>query len=412
MTMLPIVRGKMSHTLRDDILMLFRSAFFNLNDVKQIRNFENTLAKRINQSECIVFPYARTAIYFTLKSAELKPGDCILMPSITIKAILDVVIDLGLKPVFVDSDLNTACLDISSLKQRILEHKPKACLLTYLFGVMPEMEHIIHELRANDIFIIEDFSQAFNASYKGQKAGTFGNVSIYSASSVKTFDTYGGGLAFTSDLKLGRSLRNHQATLVPPSRRVLISKVISSLIKNLITNRVVFSFGLFHILKILNKKQNNKFDRFVGIRTTSPINSLPSEWFYSYSSTQAKIGIKLLQRVDASDLSRINYALDLISKVTNVEIVSGSKSSNSIFWQLIALPTKPQSFREFLYTNGIDSAQTSLIEISQLPEYGIKSDTPKADYLHKHAVYLPCYAGLKQRERNHIINTLNDCKLN
>ena len=98
--MLPIVRGKMSHTLRDDILMLFKSTFFNINDSKQIRIFEKSLAETIGQSECIAFPYARTAIYYTLKSADLKPGDYILMPSITIKAILDVVMDLELKPVF------------------------------------------------------------------------------------------------------------------------------------------------------------------------------------------------------------------------------------------------------------------------------------------------------------------------
>lgn len=402
----------MSHTLRDDIYMLFNSIFFNINKTRNIRDIESILAKKICQSECIVFPYARTAIYFTLKSAGLKPGDRILMPSITIKAILDVVIDLELKPVFVDSDLDTACMSIDSLRKRIREDKPQACLLTYLFGIMPEMEQLIDELKSNDVFIIEDFSQAFNASYRGQKAGSFGNVSIYSASSVKTFDTYGGGFAFTSNLKLSRSLRNYQATLMPPSRRLVISKVINSLIKNVVTSRFVFSFGLFHILKILNKKQNNKYDRFVGTRVKNPINSLPREWFYSYSSTQARIGIKLLQRVDRNDLSRIKYAQNVISKVTGIQIISGSKNSNSIFWQLIALPKEPQNFRKFLYTNGIDSAQTSLIEISQLPEYEIKSDTPQADYLYKHAVYLPCYSNLKQHERQHIIKTLNSYKLN
>jgi len=334
------------------------------------------------------------------------------MPSITIKSILDVVLDLELKPVFVDSDLDTACMSIDSLRKSIREDKPKACLLTYLFGIMPEMEHIIYELKSNNIFIVEDFSQAFNASYQGQKAGSFGDVSIYSASSVKTFDTYGGGLAFTSNLNLSRSLKNYQATLMPPSRRLLISKVINSLIKNLVTSRFVFSFGLFQMLKTLNKKQNKKFDRFVGTRATNPINSLPREWFYSYSSTQARIGLKLLQRVDINDLSRINYAQDVLTKVTGIKLISGSKNSNSIFWQLIALPEDPQNFRKFLYTNGIDSAQTSLIEISQLAKYGIKSDTPKADYLHKHAVYLPCYSKLKQHERQHIIKTLNSYKLN
>jgi perosamine synthetase len=401
----------MSHTLQDDIAMLFKCMFLNIGDSKQIRNLEITLANRIGQSHCIVFPYARTAIYYTLKSAGLKPGDRILMPSITIKAILDVVLDLELNPVFIDSDLDTACFSIDSLKEKIKEFKPKACLLTYLFGIMPEIENIISELKSKNILIIEDFSQAFNASYNGKQAGSFGDVSIYSASAVKTFDTYGGGFAFTSDQKLGRILRNYQSTLAPPTRRALIGKVINSLIKNLVTNKFVFSFGIFHILKMLNRKKIVKFDRFVGIRTTSPIDRLPAEWFNSFTSAQANMGLKLLKRVNSNDLLRINYAQDLISKVTNVRIISGSKSSKSIFWQLIALPNEPQKFREFLYLNGIDSAHTSLIEISQLPKYGIKSITPNADYLHKHAVYLPCYSSLNLGERSHIIDTLNAYKL-
>jgi perosamine synthetase len=404
--MLPIVRGKISHTLRDDLSMLFKCLVLKINDEKKVKDFENIIAKKIGQTECIAFSHARTALYFTLKSLDLKPGDYILMPSITIKAILDVILDLKLKPVFVDSDLKTACFDLESLRNQIKKFDPKVCLITYLFGLMPDMDPIIHELKKSSIFIIEDFSQALNASYKGTNAGLFGKVSIFSASTVKTLDTYGGGLAFTSDTKLIDSLRNYQSNLISIPRIKLIQKVGISCFKNIITSRFIFSLGIFQILKFLILRNSKKFDRFVGLRSTNPITKLPKEWFFSYSSIQATMGLNFLKRIEANDISRINFARELISKVTNVEILSGGYESQSVFWQLIALPKEHNNFRKFLYANKIDTAYTSLIEISQLPKYQIESLTPNADYLYNNGVYLPCYAGLNLIERAHIIATV------
>jgi dTDP-4-amino-4,6-dideoxygalactose transaminase len=335
-----------------------------------------------------------------------KPGDKILMPAITIKSILDVVLSLGLVPIFVDSDIDTACFELESLEENISKFAPQVCLVTYLFGVMPDIERIVTLLRANKIFIIEDFSQAFNASSNGKKAGSFGDVSIYSASAIKTFDTYGGGFAFTDNLKLNIDLRHFQSTLKKPSRIALMKKILNYFVKNLITNKYIFASGVFQILRFLTSKGSEKFDRFVGRRSVGPINELPMEWFYSYTSVQAKKGLQLLGTVEANDVSRVSFAKDVISTVTNLHFISGQVEANSIFWQLIAIPRDPQKLRKFLYSRGIDSAYTSLIEISKLPQYGIDAPTPNADRIHKNAVYIPCYAHLNSDERSHIIDTL------
>ena len=404
--MKPIVRGRFSHSLQDDLSMLLKSSFSNLENSKQITEIEVAVANKIGRSNCVVFPLARTALYFVLKSMDFKPGDRILMPAITIKPILDVVLSLGLVPIFVDSDIDTACFEIESLEENISKFAPQACLVTYLFGVMPDIERIIALLRANDIFIIEDFSQAFNASFNGKKAGSFGDVSIYSASAVKTFDTYGGGFAFTDNSKLNTDLRHFQSTLKRPSRIALINKILNYFAKNLVTNKYVFASGIFQVLHFLTSKGSEKFDRFVGRRSVSPINELPTAWFYSYTSVQAKKGLELLSNVEANDRSRVSFAKDVVANVTNLHFISGQAEVNSIFWQLIVIPKDPKKLRKFLYSRGIDSAYTSLIEISNLPQYGIEAPTPNANRIHKNAVYIPCYANLNSDERSHIIETL------
>ncbi len=404
--MKPIVRGKFSHSLKDDFSMLLKSSFSNLENSKQIEEIEIVLANKIGRSNCVVFPFARTALYFVLKSMEFKPGDRILMPAITIKPILDVVLSLGLVPIFVDSDIDSACFEVKSLEEKISKFEPQACLLTYLFGVMPDIDRIVALLRASNVFIIEDFSQAFNASFNGKKAGSFGDVSIYSASAVKTFDTYGGGFAFTDNSKLNTDLRHFQSTLKSPSRIAFINKILNYLAKNLITNKYIFACGIFQVLQFLSSRGNKKFDRFVGRRSVSPINELPSAWFNSYTSVQAKKGLQLLGSVEANDVSRVSFAKDVVSNVTNLRFISGQVEANSIFWQLIAIPKDPEKLRKFLYSRRIDSAYTSLIEISNLPLYGIEAPTPNADRIHKNAVYIPCYANLNSDERSHIIKTL------
>ena len=79
---------------------------------------------------------------FSLKSQNFDKDTEILMPPITIKAILDGVLDLGLKPVFVDIDSESFCFDVEKLKSSISQTQ-KAILITYLFGIVPNMDELI-----------------------------------------------------------------------------------------------------------------------------------------------------------------------------------------------------------------------------------------------------------------------------
>ena len=207
-------------------------------------------------------------------------------------------------------------------------------------------------------------------------------------------------------MKLNIDLRDFQSKLKRPSRIALINKILNYFAKNLVTNKYVFAAGIFQVLRLLTSRGSQKFDRFVGRRSLSPINELPTAWFYSYTSVQAKKGLQLLGNVEANDESRVSFAKDVVSKVKSLNFVSGDIQANSIFWQLIAIPEDPIKLRKFLYSKGIDSAYTSLIEISNLPQYGIDAPTPNANRIHKNGVYIPCYADLNSDERNHIIATL------
>ena len=106
---LPISRGRISHTLFEDLAWLVRSLFSKINDPRTVARFGTTFANYVGRKHCVVFHFARTGIHAVLKNLDLPAGSVVLMPPITIKPILDVVLDLKLVPVFVDIDQSTVC---------------------------------------------------------------------------------------------------------------------------------------------------------------------------------------------------------------------------------------------------------------------------------------------------------------
>ena len=111
---------------------MISSFFANLSNSKKIIEFENLFAKNSNRKYCVSFPFARTAIYFALKAKNIPKGSEIIMPPISIKGILDVVISLGLVPIYVDLDLQNFCLKRITLKMLLIKIHVQSLLLIYL----------------------------------------------------------------------------------------------------------------------------------------------------------------------------------------------------------------------------------------------------------------------------------------
>ncbi|BCA94972.1 hypothetical protein TUM19329_13330 [Legionella antarctica] len=402
---LTIPRGIIYHTLCQDLWSLASSLFVTLDNKPVINNFEQQFASYIGCQHGLSFPYARIAIYFTLKLKQFSPGSEIIMPPITIKAILDVVLDLGLKPVFVDIDPDTLGFDLNKLQKSITPYT-KAILITYLYGMVPNMESMLTICNDYHLFIIEDFSQCLNGEYKNKKVGGFGHVGIYSASSIKTLDTYGGGLLVTDDTALYEQLRECQSTLEKPSRKFLIQKIFTSIVRNFATTRIIFHTLVFPLLKTINFFKPDTYIKNTGERAKTPLHSLPTEWFTSYTSFQAHIGQKLLSKVQEGDSQRIKNA-EIIRANKSIHFPRGVDDTQNVYWQTIAYFSEPLEILKLLRDNHIDSATTSLEKISTLSNYPIQGNTPNADMIYACALFVPTYPGLKAKDLTHIMNTLN-----
>jgi len=247
-----------------------------------------------------------------------------------------------------------------------------------------------------------------NGSFRHKKIGTFGDVSVYSASSVKTLDTYGGGFVFTDDHEMARKLSDDQSRLSKPSRLRLLKKIQTDLVRNLASQPAIFAILTFPILRLFDKRGVSELTKFTGDRDKKPISSLPSEWFESYSSIQAKVGLQQIKQMEKKDANRIRAVNKLNNSHKFMDRPIGVDGGGNVYWQYIIYANDFKKLQRHLNSRGIDCATTSLVKISGLESYRFQGFTPNADRLYSHGVYLPCYHQLTNAQISRVAKALSE----
>ena len=147
-----------------------------------------------------------------LKETERwREGDEILVPAVTFVATSNVLIEQGLKPVFVDVDSRTYNIDPAKIEEKITR-RTKALMAVHLFGQPAEMSVIMALARKYKLKIIEDSCETMFTKYKGRSVGSFGDIACFSTYAAHLIVTGVGGIAVTNNKKYAeilRSLANH-----------------------------------------------------------------------------------------------------------------------------------------------------------------------------------------------------------
>ncbi len=174
---------------------------------KAVKDFAQNLSTYLGVDHVIPCANGTDALQIAMMALDLKPGDEIITPSFTYIATTEVVALLGLKPVFVDVDPITFCMDVESLKKAITP-KSKVIVPVHLYGHAAPMEEIMEIAKANNLFVIEDNAQAIGCDYTfsngvTKKTGTIGHIGATSFYPSKNLGAFGdGGALCTNDKAL------------------------------------------------------------------------------------------------------------------------------------------------------------------------------------------------------------------
>ena len=171
---------------------------------KAVKDFTQNLSTYLGVDHVIPCANGTDALQIAMMALDLKAGDEIITPSFTYIATTEVVALLGLKPVFVDVDPITFCMDVESLKKAITP-KTKLIVPVHLYGHAAPMEEIMEIAKANNLFVIEDNAQAIGCGYTfsngvTKKTGTIGHIGATSFYPSKNLGAFGdGGALCTND---------------------------------------------------------------------------------------------------------------------------------------------------------------------------------------------------------------------
>ncbi|EIR9376826.1 UDP-N-acetylbacillosamine transaminase [Campylobacter coli] len=165
-----------------------------------VNRFEESVKDYAQCENALALNSATAALHLALRVAGVEQDDIVLASSFTFIASVAPICYLKAKPVFIDCD-ETFNIDIDLLKLAVKESekKPKALILTHLYGNAAKMDEIVQICEKENIILIEDAAEALGSFYKGRALGTFGEFGAYSYNGNKIITTSGGGMLIGKD---------------------------------------------------------------------------------------------------------------------------------------------------------------------------------------------------------------------
>lgn len=162
-------------------------------------------------SNCLQSPFSiacangTDALELALRALEIGPGDEVIVPAMTWVSTAEVVVLVGAKPVFWDTDEDGLLM---ADWEKAVTPKTKAVIPVHLYGKMVDMEKLMTKAKRHKLFVIEDGAQSFGSFQGGKAAGTFGDVGCLSFYPTKNLGALGeAGMCLTNSENLNNRIR-------------------------------------------------------------------------------------------------------------------------------------------------------------------------------------------------------------
>ena len=174
---------------------VLRSEFFGMG--KQVASFEEKLGSFFGR-ETLCVSTGTAAVQLGLIGAGIKPGDEVLVPSLTFIATYQAISATGAVPVSCDVNPNSLQIDLDDAQKRITP-KTKAIVPVYFVGATNCLDLVAEFGKANNLRVVADAAHAFGSKHKGKFVGSFGDISCFSFDGIKNITSGEGGCIVTDD---------------------------------------------------------------------------------------------------------------------------------------------------------------------------------------------------------------------
>ena len=162
----------------------------------QVAAFESEFAEVVGGRECVAVNSGTSALHMALLALEIGSGDEVIVPSFTFAATANAVALAGAKPVFVDIEADSFCIDPEAVVAAITP-RTRAVMPVHLYGHPAAMDRLAPIVAEHDLVVIEDAAQAHAASLHGTPVGALGDAGCFSFYPTKNMTSGEGGMVTT-----------------------------------------------------------------------------------------------------------------------------------------------------------------------------------------------------------------------
>jgi len=419
-----IPRARLYISLPTLLRALIQLPFSRLKRGRVSHEFENRMAELYGTKYAHTISSCRVGLFFVLQSLQLEEGSEVLVTPITIPDIINAIRAAGLKPVFVEMTQDAQNIDTEDLARKITPHS-RVLLITYLSGLVPDMERIVSIAASHKLTLLEDISQNWDATFRGKKIGTYGKAAVGSFSLGKTLSALAGGIVLTNDTGVHEHVRAQSEKLTRPSKKMFLTHLIMHLKVSVATHPIVFSLLTIRVIRFLCKKNPEMISELQGgkdsVAEDAPYyanpriirDELPKEAFTYFTDFQSRIVQTCLKKHTKETKKRralAEHLTNTLSEKARAHIPATVKDSkDAIHWHYpIVVSGDCQAFQLFLLETGIDSGVYSLPLLSHetaFDEYA--EDTPTAEKIQTHSVFLPIHPSFTNTQMERIAEAVN-----
>jgi dTDP-4-amino-4,6-dideoxygalactose transaminase len=393
----------------DDIVLCFK-LFFQPDKWKRgqaLIDLENRFKELLKVKHAFTFNSGRSAFLAILKSLNLQLGTEVLIQGFTCNALVNPILWLGLKPVFVDIDEKTLNMDVDDLETKI-GPESKVVVVQHTFGFPTDLDRVQEVCQKHNLILIEDCAHSLGASYNNKKLGTFGQAAFFSFGRDKIISSVYGGMAVTNDDTLGQKIQEFQKMSDFPRGAWIFQQLLHPVLTNLIVKPLYGFWGLGRPVLIFLQKS-----RILSKAVTKKEKKGEKPEYIGQRMPNALAILALHQ------LEKLDYFLDHQKKIVSIydknlkRFSLPIKIKGRIYMRYPLLLEKPDKLLRQLRKHNMfldDGWRRKVIvppDTNQDKMGYTKGSCPKAEWVAERILNLPTHINISSHQAKKIVEFLN-----
>ncbi|KEO74758.1 DegT/DnrJ/EryC1/StrS family aminotransferase [Anditalea andensis] len=252
-----------------------------------VDGFEKDISDFLGCGHVAALSSGTAAIHLSLVILGIKPGDCVICPTLSFTASAAPIVYQGAEPIFIDSEEDTynmcPILCEAAIQELLLENKkPKAIIIVHIYGMPAHMADFLRISHTYNIPLIEDAAEALGSTYRNFPCGAMGDFGIFSFNGNKIITTGGGGALVSPDKNLiqrARYLASHarEQQAYYQHSEIGYNYRLSNISAGIGRGQMELLGARIHSRRANYKRYHNFFSDFKGIKMQSE----PSSAYYS-----------------------------------------------------------------------------------------------------------------------------------